>query len=276
MIKSLTYYFALAGILLFGVACEQSAPPDFGRTGDVVKFSGLDWDVKIFETLVGPGPNYFSGFEEDVFVDNNGYLHMRIAEHDGKWYSSEIVSQDTMGYGTYTFTVEGDFVNMPNNVVVGLFTWDNNTFYEEANSEIDIEFSKWGENKENTLQYAAQPVAFSGDYFAERVYNSPEINPNIGVSTHTFTWTDTLVTWHSYAGDAVLEAFEYSQWTFDTTNPPRVKVEGGQSSQPIVIPGPGSTTNTRINFWLLPWINEGPTGGEAQEYIVRSFTYDPI
>ena len=277
MMKNTTKYVALICLIVFGFGCEQSDPPDFGRAGDVVKFSGRDWDVKISETVVGPGPNYFSGFQEDVFVDDNGYLHMRIAEHDGRWYSSEIVSRDTMGYGTYSFTVEGDFVNLPENVVVGLFTWDNNTFYAEANSEIDIEFSKWGNNnKENLLQYAAQPVAFNGDYFAERVYNAPDITPNIGVSTHTFHWTDTLVTWKSYEGDAALDAYKYAEWTFDLNNPARVKVEGGQSSQPIVIPGPGSTTNARINFWILPWISEGPTDNQTQEYIVRNFTYIPI
>ncbi|MFT4662708.1 MAG: hypothetical protein ACI8XB_003001 [Patiriisocius sp.] len=276
IMKSNLHYIILSAIVILGMACEQSDPPDFGRFGDVVKFSGLNWDVKTSENTIGPGNNFFSGFHEDVYVDDNGYLHMKIAEHGDRWYSSEVISQDTMGYGTYSFTVEGDFTTLPDNVVVGLFTWDNNTFLEEANSEVDIEFSKWGADKENTLQYGVQPIAFSGDYFAERVYNPDNVSEIAGVSTHLFHWTDTLITWESYTGDAQIEANKFNEWSFDLTNPARVKVEGGQSSQPIIIPAPGSTTNARINFWLLTYISPGPSGGETQEFIVRSFDYTPL
>ena len=137
--------FGLLVISLWLNGCKQSDPEDvLGRDGDVVYFSGYVWDVKINEYAVGPGPNYFSGFYEDVFVDDNGYLHMRIAEHNGKWYSSEIVGRDTLGYGKYTWVMQADLENIPENITVGLFTWDNESFFAEANSEVDIEFSKWG------------------------------------------------------------------------------------------------------------------------------------
>lgn len=115
-------------------------------------FSGHEWNIKSSTSAVGPGPNFFSNAAEDIYLDENGYLHMFISERDGQWYSTEIISADTMGYGTYKFTIERDYVNIPENIVVGLFTWDNNTFYEEANSEIDMELSKWGDaDKQNTL-----------------------------------------------------------------------------------------------------------------------------
>mgnify|MGYP000122525718 CR=1 FL=1 len=65
---------ALIAIVLNG--CAQSDPEDvLGRVGDVVNFSGYVWDVKYNEYQVGPGPNYFSRFYEDVFVDeDSGYL----------------------------------------------------------------------------------------------------------------------------------------------------------------------------------------------------------
>jgi excisionase family DNA binding protein len=153
--------FGLLVISLWLNGCKQSDPEDvLGREGDVVNFSGYVWDVKINEYAVGPGPNYFSGFYEDVFVDDNGYLHMRIAEHNGKWYSSEIVGRDTLGYGKYTWVMQADLENIPENITVGLFTWDNESFFAEANSEVDIEFSKWGNpDLATTLHYSVQPVA---------------------------------------------------------------------------------------------------------------------
>jgi len=274
--KTSLYIAAIFAVVSFLSSCDQSDPPSFGRSGDVVFFSDYAWDVKHATTLQGPGPNMFSNNPDDIYVDNEGYLHMWINEHDGTWFSTEVVSQDTMGYGTYRFTVEGDFVNMPENITVGLFTWDNNTFFEHGNSEIDVELAKWGDaDKQNTLQYAVQPVAFS-TFFEERVDNPDSTEQYlIGVSTHMFHWTDSLVTFKSYAGEVEAAEHLIAEWSFGLNNPPRVKQEGGNNSQPIVIPGPGSTTNARINYWLLPWVSPAPTDEMPHELIVRSFSYTP-
>ncbi|HNM28700.1 MAG TPA: hypothetical protein PKN40_02940 [Chitinophagales bacterium] len=247
-----------------------------GRSGDVVNFSGYIWDVKIAESYqVGPGPNYFSGYYEDVFVDEQGYLHMRIAEHDGKWFSSEVVSQMNMGYGKYSWVVQGDLENIPENITLGLFTWDNNTFFDQANSEVDIEFSKWGvASEENTMLYSVQPVNFGPTYPERTHLIETEVGDLVGVTTHTFIWTDTLITWNSYYGDTESEDKRIGTWYFNLDNPPRVKNENGNSSAAIVIPAPGETTNSRINFWLLPWISSSPTDGLEREMVIRKFSYE--
>lgn len=270
--------FGLLVISLWLNGCKQSDPEDvLGRDGDVVYFSGYTWDVKHNEYAVGPGPNYFSRFYEDIYIDENGYLHMRIAEHDGKWYSTEIVGRDTLGYGKYTWVMQADLENIPENITVGLFTWDNESFFEEANSEVDIEFSKWGNpDLATTLHYSVQPVAF-GPTYPERTHNAiTEPGDLIGVTTHVFTWTDTLIEWRSYKGDSTDPLNETAYWSFDLDNPARVKNEGGNSSEAIVIPGPGPNTNARINFWLLPWIDTTPTDGLEQEIIVRRFEYEAM
>ena len=265
-------------ILLFVlIGCEQSDPPDFGRDGDIITFSGRTWKIKHSESQMGPGPNWFSDYVNDVYVDNSGRLHMKIAEHDGKWYATEVVSEDNLGYGTYIFTVIGDLINIPENIVLGLFTWDDSTFYEQANSEIDIEFAQWGNAENfNTLHYSAQPVNF-GPYYPERTHNADTDSLNlIGVSTHGFTWTDTLVTWKSYTGYTYGEGEPIAEWSFDNTNLARVKNEGGNSSLPVVIPEPGANTNARINFWILPHIDTKPTDGLEHEVIIDSFEYIPL
>jgi hypothetical protein len=220
-------------------ACKQSDPEEvLGRDKDVVTFSGRKWDIK--SGYNGPGPNTFSKDYENVWLDEKGYLHMAITKHDdGNWYSSEVISQDNLGYGTYAFTIQGNPLEFASNVVLGLFTWDNNSFFEQANSEVDIEFSKWGiASDRNPLTTSVQPVFF-GTYYAERskqhVIDSTLIQ---GVSTHIFTWTDTLITWKSFRGEDWRNATPFTTWQFDLDHPPRIKEENGNQSAPIVIPAP--------------------------------------
>lgn len=259
-------------------SCKQSDPEDvLQRIGDVVYFSGYTWDVKFSEVQLGPGPNYFSHYYDDINVDENGYLHMKIAEHNGRWYSTEVVGRDVVGYGTYTWVVQADLENIPENIVVGLFTWNNSSFATQANSEVDIEFSKWGDpDLENTMHYSVQPVNF-GPFYPERTRDiDTEDGSLIGVTTHSFTWTDTLIEWRSYAGDKIDPAKQIGYWSFNEDNPARVKNENGLSSAPIVIPEPEDATNVRINFWILPWVSPAPTDGVEHEIVIRSFQYTPL
>ncbi len=274
MRKAMWITSLFAFVFLYG--CEQSDPNFNNREGDVLEFSGRYWDIKKSSGLVGPGPNLFSNHPNDVFIDDNGYLHLTVTFRENAWQCTEVVSQDTMGYGTYVWTIEGNPVNIDPNIILGLFTWDNNTFQEQANSEVDIEFAKWGDDEEEyTLQYGVQPIFF-GPYNEERVFKPEEPNSNwIGVSTHAFTWTDTLITWESWAGDQYGNGEPDASWTFDLDNPARIKYEGGNQSDPIIIPAPGNTTNARMNLWLL----EGPAGPDNQvrhEMIIRKFDYIPL
>jgi hypothetical protein len=261
---------------LFLYQCKQSDPSFNNREGDVLSFSGLKWNIKHSAGLLGPGPNYFSDHPNDVWIDDQGFLHLTVHEHDGIWYSTEVVSQDTFAYGTYIFTIEGNLKNIDKEIVLGLFTWDNNTFQEQANSEVDIEFSKWRvDTTQLTLQYGVQPIAY-GAYYPERA-NKPTLNSDnwIGVSTHAFTWTDTLITWQSWQGTEYGDGPPLCSWTFNLDNPARIKYENEMESDPIIIPAPGNTTNARMNLWLL----NGPTGPSNifnHEVIIQKFEFIPI
>jgi hypothetical protein len=262
--------------LLFFWSCEQPEPAFDNRDGDILQFADREWVIKHSEGPMGPGPNYFTDHPNDVFVDQNGYLHLSISERNGVWRCTEVVSVDTMGYGTYIWTIQGNPVNIDRNVVLGLFTWDTYTFQEQANSEVDIEFSKWGvADQDTTLQYGVQPINF-GTYYPERDYK-PEADPDlwIGVSTHAFTWTDTLITWESWRGDTYGNGTPDASWTFDLNNPPRSKYEGGLWSDPIIIPAPGENTNARMNLWLING-PEGPFIPVPHEMIIQNFEYLPL
>ncbi len=263
-------------VLFALLSCEQSEPTFNGREGDILNFSGRKWQIKHSNALLGPGPNYFTDHPNDVFIDDDGYLHLSVTERSGNWRCTEVISLDTMGYGTYIWTIQGDPVNIDRNIVLGLFTWDNNTFQEEANSEVDIEFAKWGDAEEAyTLQYGVQPIAF-GPYNPERV-DKPVVEPSkwVGVSTHAFTWTDTLITWQSWEGPNYGAGPPQAEWSFDLNNPARIKFEGNMQSDPIIIPGPGNTTNARMNLWLVNG-PEGPFFPLRHEMIIQKFEYRPL
>ncbi len=269
--------FSLAIAITF-ISCKQSEPTFNNREGDVLTFANRKWDIKIYKNITwGPGNNYFTGHPNDIFIDDNGYLHLSVTERDGKWWSSEVVSQDTMGYGTYVWTIQGDPVNIDPQIVLGLFTWDDNTFKTDANSEVDIEFSKWGDtNQDTTLQFGVQPINF-GPYYPERD-DKPKTEPSVwdGVSTHAFTWTDTLITWESWVGPEYGNGKPQASWTFDSNNPARVKNEGGNSSNPVIIPAPGNATNARMNLWIVRGANDGPLFPFRTEIIIQDFKYTPI
>src|SRR5699024_439597 len=69
----------------------------------IISFSGFDWKVRSTKNQVGPGPNYFSDSNENVFVDNDGQLHLKITEKDNKWYCGSVEAVKSLGYGTYRF-----------------------------------------------------------------------------------------------------------------------------------------------------------------------------
>ncbi|MDG1253132.1 MAG: glycoside hydrolase family 16 protein [Schleiferiaceae bacterium] len=268
--------FAL-GVLFGLVSCElQTATPPQGRNGDQLTWANRSWTVKGGPDLFGPGPNYFSKDLESAYTDDQGYLHLNIRQIDSKWQCSEIISNDVVGYGTYTWEVQSNMVDIPDNTVLGLFTWDNNTFYAQANSEVDIEFSRWGDpNKAKTMATSVQPVWFGG-FNAERTHEfslPPEAKTMW--TTHEFKWTDSLITWTSYLG-AKASSNLIASWSFDDNNPARQKGEGGVLSNAIVIPAPGPTTNARLNLWLFGGQNSGPSTGSAYEVVIRNFTYQPL
>jgi hypothetical protein len=68
-----------------------------------LRFSGYDWTVKSGEGRVGPGPNYFSADDDNVAVDAEGWLHLRVTRRDDRWLCAEVVSAQSFGSGAYRF-----------------------------------------------------------------------------------------------------------------------------------------------------------------------------
>ncbi len=259
------------------VAITTMINPD--ATQRTITFSGYTWNVKATSTEPwGPGPNYFSNYSSDIFVDSLGRLHMKIAQHNGKWYSTELISDQQMGYGTYRFYMDNDPNQINLNAVLGLFTWDDNTFQSDANSEVDIEFSKWGiADNNNVMSWAVQPTYSLNAFYPER--RSLATFPSATPSVDSFQWAQNNVTFDCQ----ILQNGSYTPykaWTFDgAANPSRSGWDGVNFSDLVTVPKPSATTHAHINLWLQDLnkdsIGDAPSDGKEIEVVISKFEYIP-
>ncbi len=212
-----------------------------------LQFSGFTWGVKASSSPVGPGPNYFSDLESDVFVDASGKLHLKIVQRADTWHCTEIVNTQSLGYGTYTFVLASALDQLDPNVILGLFTWDDlapqNTY-----REIDIEFSRWGDPQALNSQYVIQPYTQAGNMhrFAAFLQSNH--------STHLFEWRKDGVSFLSYQGSPANPGEQIQAWIYEgADNPP-----------------PGAE-NTRLNLWLMN--GSSPSDGKEVEVVIEAIRF---
>jgi hypothetical protein len=207
-----------------------------------LSFSGYTWDVKSSAGQVGPGPNYFSDGNENVWVDPTGRLHLKITSANGRWYCAEVVNQESLGRGVYAWTLESPVDRFDPNVVLGLFTWND----EPTNNhrELDVEFARWGDGADPTNgQFVVQPYDHLGALL--------RITQPAGVasSRHGFTWGATSV--------------EFSS----SSAAPRTWSYRGND-----VPQPGGE-HVRMNLWLFGGAT--PTDGQEIEVVISRFDFRP-
>jgi hypothetical protein len=231
-----------AGIAALAMIGSASASPTrAAHSLRTISFAGGTWYVKSSSGHVGPGPNYFSSSRNNVWVDGSGYLHLKISYSGGKWYCAEIYSQQSLGYGSYRFTLGSDASSLDANAVLGLFTWDDNPAYNDR--EIDLEFSRWSNAADATNgQYVVQPWNSTG--------HLQRITVNSGVpADQSFSWSAGQVAFTSSNGSP-------ASWIYSGSD----------------VPPPGNE-KTHLNLWL----NRGspPANGQPVEVVIRSFVFAP-
>ena len=217
-----------------------------------LSFSGYDWWVKTSAGLVGPGPNYFSDSTDNVWLDGQGQLHLRITNRSNQWQCAEIVSARTFGYGSYRFQLASPADNIDPNAVLGLFTWSDDPAY--ADREIDIECSRWGNAADiNNAQYVVQPYNLTG-HLARYAVPAGQTN-----ATLLWTWETNRVSFQSQRGSfspSPSPANVISNWTYSLTVPPT------------------GDENVRLNLWLIN--GAAPTDHQEVEVVISSFQFVPL
>lgn len=241
LILCLVVYF----LIIFAPAGCYAAKAINNQSKHII-FAGYEWEVKQGRNY--PGKNNW--LADNVWLDKEGYLHLRLNYKGGRWYSAEITSLRCFDYGLYEFQVIGSIDKMDPNVVLGLFVYPGPENVDKEN-EIDIEFTKWGNPSSTAGSYTVTPAK-------QTMYFS--VNLTGSYTTQRFTWTRQQILFQSFYGHMPSSVTEFSRWLYnaeeymDKTAVPPVRVH--------------------INLWLLS--GKPPLDGEEQEIIIRSFRYQPL
>jgi hypothetical protein len=229
------------------VAAKSKRSPELR----MVSFSGYEWKVKSSTNPVGPGPNYFSDSSDNIKVDAQGRLHLRITQRNGRWHCAEVVSVRSFGYGTYRFYLDAPVDNLDPRIILGLFTWSDSPAY--SHREIDVEISRWGDAGNENAQFVIQPYSLPMNIVRF------QIPPGLNASTHSFIWRPESVVCQSIKG---LQA-----------NQPETDSVIHQHTFTKGIPQAGSE-NARINLWLMS--GQAPIDGKETEIVISKFEFIPL
>jgi hypothetical protein len=265
---------AVAFVLAFTLTATTQA--------ESFEWSGYRWQVRTSNNRPqGPGPNLFSDSKENVFVDDDGNLHLRITKNDqGKWVCAEASIVESLGYGTYEWELSSRYDTLASNAVVGLFTYSSpeniarqtkgviGNKVADTPHEIDIEFTgAWGDA--NVFYTSHDPdikppsqgfyQALTGDY-----------------TTHRFTWKPDSIHWESFNGHVAGQK--------SPSNAITEQREGDQKNKPATFTYQGPVVpkdldeKVIVNFWLFDDKSEvkSPTDGKPQEIIIHSFQFTPL
>ncbi len=106
----------------------------------------IHWSGQSWTSTEGGMAGVAKGNPANIFVDHNGYLHLRILNRAGTFTASELFSTEQLGFGTYQWQIEGSLDNLDKSTVLGLFPYGPKAgIGVDAENEIDIEFSKWND-----------------------------------------------------------------------------------------------------------------------------------
>lgn len=205
-----------------------------------IDWSGYTWVAETGDSDSAQ-PQHWSA--ENVFVDSQDHLHMKISKHaDGNWYSSSLNTINGLGYGTYTIKMITNPMTLANNIAVGFYTWLWNSYRDE----LDIEFSKWADsNNDLILQYTVWIDSWT-KYVTSDNFAFNETN-----SIHKMTWNP---------DGTILFESPTANWTYNG----------------IYKPHPGGVYT--LDLWVYDPTGVGykaPADGNEQELILESFTYQP-
>jgi hypothetical protein len=141
-----------------------------------LQFSGYEWQVRSVSSPRGGRNNNYD--TANAWTDENGFLHLRIAQKAGEWTSAEIKLQRSLGYGTYQFVVR-DVSQLEPAAVLSMFTWDE-AEAGQNHREMSIELARWGDADNKNGQYVVQP------YYVPA--NVVRFNVPAGTLTHSLRW----------------------------------------------------------------------------------------
>ncbi|MGD0818553.1 MAG: fibronectin type III domain-containing protein, partial [Methanomassiliicoccales archaeon] len=199
-------------------------------TISTITFAGRMWDVS--------GYGNFVNIAQQVWVDSNGYLHMKLSKDSGSWKDVEIVSRDVTGYGTYTWVTDG-VKNIDKNIVLGMFPYLDNSH------EVDQEISRWGDANSPNFAYTVQPDPVKAGV-TQQIFELPTTTL---ATTFTTTWTSSKIMFSTMEGSTTVGSF--------TSNVAR----------------DATGVHALINLWQF---SGAPSDGNPVEVVFKDFQFTPV
>jgi hypothetical protein len=200
--------------------------------------------------------NRFCNHAGCVWVDEQESLHLTLQNLGGSWYSTEVVLEESLGYGDYILTTETRLDLLDPQVVLGIFLWqygpcwDYGYLWWNAFNEIDIEYSRWGNPARQIAQFVAQPYDYPGNISRfDATFAEGEL------VSHAMRWLADRVEYRVWRGDSGAESPEnmIHSWSYSGPHIPR-------PDQPRM----------HLNLWKL----DG-TPATDQEVVFKEFSFVP-
>jgi hypothetical protein len=208
-------------------------------------FSGYDWNIQTAQAVRGGLNNLYDA--DNVWVDPQGALHLRIMNKSGKWTCAHIIMTRSLGYGTYRFVVR-DTSHLEAASVLSMHTFDPSGG-DQHYREMDVEIGRWGDKASKyNAQYGIQPFYLLG--------NVSQFTEPSGTLTHTIVW-------------------EPGRASFKT-----VRGSSAQASAPVVyehvftsgVPSPGQEL---LEFMLYVVASDKYPAQNGSEVVIEKFEYLP-
>ena len=190
-----------------------------------------------------------------MWVDGNGFLHLKISHANGTWSTAEIVLNQSLGFGTYQWVVMGHPESMDNNVVLGLFDYTTQAIGPDGTNEIDIEFATWGGQQTQHGNWTVWPASAGPSQWTQP-FDASALD---GLSTQTFVWHTSSVSFSAKAGLPDANGALSQSGAFVPNNP--------------LVTIPQNAIPVHLNLWLFG--GHPPTDGNEVEMVVPSFTFTP-
>ncbi len=238
--------FGLAGMMGFGrISSLTHAQPS------LLTFAGYTWEVR--SGFGGPGPNYWE--PANVWVDEQGHLHLRLDYQAGQWRCAEVTMTNRLGFGRYQFWVEGALNTLDPQVVLGLFDYPPSDVGPDGTNEIDIEFARWGHAANPPGNYTVWPAQVG---LTQRTY-AFDFTLAGTYTTQRFTRQSQSVRFQSLHGHRDDNANQFAGWLFRPRDPLR---RIPQAPLPV-----------HLNLWLFQ--GQPPQNGQSVEIVIHAFTFTP-
>ncbi len=232
---------------------------------------GLHFETR-HQANEGPGPNDWDRANVSLHPERGARL--RIAPGAaGNWTCAELITSETVGYGTYTWSISGDFDQWHRRVVLGMF------IYRDDEHEMDVEISKWFSESGLNGQFAVQPVwrDYDGDGEPEPVADpartgQPGKRHLFSTGAHhelTFRlrWTPRRVEFAGWAGREPADGDSLWHWTYRPGLAPDADIPNAELGG----------YHADMNLWLFRGGDGYPLDRlEPTEVWVHDFTYEPL